>query len=179
MADEKKSLTRRDFLQGTLGAAVGASVLGTKWLEPAQKAAGSSLVAVVRDAKAMDSANVVHADVLKTMLDGVLTRVTGQTTAKDAWHSLFKPVDTIGLVPTDHLNPTHKEVVDAVKSSLIAAGFSEDRATTMTPPTPSWESFGTCRSSRVRPVSCSWTPFIPCSTRDRKWTPGTNGPTTG
>ncbi|MBN2408541.1 MAG: twin-arginine translocation signal domain-containing protein, partial [Candidatus Aminicenantes bacterium] len=29
MAGKKRSLTRRDFLQGTLGAAVGASVLGT------------------------------------------------------------------------------------------------------------------------------------------------------
>lgn len=127
MADKKKSLTRRDFLQGTLGAAVGASVLGTKWLEPSQKAAGSSLVAVVRDAKAMDSANVVNTDVLKTMLDDVLTRVTGKTTAKDAWHSLLKPDDTIGLVPTPHLNPTHAEVVEAVKSSLIAAGFPESK----------------------------------------------------
>jgi hypothetical protein len=127
MADKKKPLTRRDFLQGTLGAAVGASVLGTKWLEPAQKAAGSSLVAVVRDAKAMDSSNVVNPDVLKTMLDDVLTRITGKTTAKDAWHGLLKADDTIGLVPTPHLNPTHKEVVEAVKSSLIAAGFPEDK----------------------------------------------------
>jgi len=127
MADKRKSLTRRDFLQGTLGAAVGASVLGTKWLEPAQKAAGSSLVAVVRDAKAMDSANVVNTEVLKTMLDNVLTKVTGKTTANDAWHSLLKADDIIGLVPTPHLNPTHKEVVEAVKSSLIAAGFSGEK----------------------------------------------------
>ncbi|MFZ2053301.1 MAG: DUF362 domain-containing protein [Candidatus Aminicenantales bacterium] len=127
MADKKKSLTRRDFLQGTLGAAVGASVLGTKWFEPAQRAAGSSLVAIVRDAKAMDSVNVVNTEVLKTMLDDVLTRVTGKTTANDAWHSLLKPDDTIGLVPTPHLNQTHQEVVDAVKSSLVAAGFPEDK----------------------------------------------------
>jgi hypothetical protein len=127
MADKKKSLTRRDFLQGTLGAAVGASVLGTKWLESGQKAAGSSLVAVVRDAKAMDSANVVNSEVLKTMLDNVLTRVTGKATAKDAWYSMLKPDDTIGLVDTPHLNPTHREFVEAVKSSLITAGFAENK----------------------------------------------------
>jgi hypothetical protein len=127
MADKKKSLTRRDFLQGTLGAAVGASVLGTKWLESGQKAAGSSLVTVVREAKAMDSSNVVDTEVLKAMLDNVLTRVTGKATAKDAWHSLLKADDTIGLVPTPHLNPTHKEVVDAVKNSLITAGFAENK----------------------------------------------------
>ncbi|MGB7294490.1 MAG: DUF362 domain-containing protein [Candidatus Aminicenantales bacterium] len=127
MAGKKRSLTRRDFLQGTLGAAVGASVLGTKWLEPAQKAAGSSLVAIVRNEKAMDSSNIVNTEVLKTMLDDVLTRVTGKTTAKDAWRSLLKADDTIGLVPTPHLNPTHTEVVDAVKGSLIAAGFPENK----------------------------------------------------
>jgi hypothetical protein len=33
----------------------------------------------------------------------------------------------IGLVPTDHLNPTHDEVVDVVKNSLMDAGITEDR----------------------------------------------------
>jgi hypothetical protein len=125
MSDKKKSLTRRDFLQGALGAAVGATVLGTRWLESGQTAAGSSLVAVVRDAQAMDSANIVNREVLKTMLDSVLTRLTGKASARDAWHSLLKPDDTIGLVPTSHLNPTHQEVVEAVKSSLVAAGYQD------------------------------------------------------
>jgi len=88
---------------------------------------GSSLVTIVRDQNAMDASNNVNAGALKTMLDQTLIKLTGETTPKDAWLSLVKPDDTIGLVPTPHLNPTHPEVVDAVKSSLIDAGIPEGK----------------------------------------------------
>ena len=35
--------------------------------------------------------------------------------------------DVIGLVPTDHLNPTHDEVVNVVKSSLVDAGIAKGK----------------------------------------------------
>ena len=63
--------------------------------------------------------------VLEKMLTETLTKVTGQKNTKDAWLSLVKPNDVIGLVPTDHLNPTHDEVVDVVKNSLMDAGIPE------------------------------------------------------
>jgi len=127
MPHKGKSLTRRDFLRGTLGATVGTSLIGTKWLKAGGKAAGSSLVTVVRDKGAMDASNNVNPEVLKIMLDQTLIKLTGKKTTKDAWLSLVKPEDTIGLVPTPHLNPTHQEVVDAVKSSLIDAGIPENK----------------------------------------------------
>jgi uncharacterized protein (DUF362 family) len=49
------------------------------------------------------------------------------TQSWDAWLSLVKPNDVNGLVPTDHLNPTHDEVVDAVKRSLMGAGIPKGR----------------------------------------------------
>lgn len=127
MAEQKRSLTRRDFIRGTVGATVGASVLGPKWLKGGQGSAGSSLVTVVREANAMDAGNNVNTAVLKGMVDLTLTKLTGQKTPKDAWLTLVKPDDTIGLVPTPHLNPTHTEVVDAVKNSLIDAGIPESK----------------------------------------------------
>lgn len=127
MSDKGKSLTRRDFLRGTLGATLGASVLGTKFVTAGGSAASKSLVTIVRDQNAMDASNNVNSGVLKTMLDQTLIKFTGKPTAKDAWLSLVKPEDTIGLVPTPHLNPTHQEVTDAVKSSLIAAGIPEEK----------------------------------------------------
>lgn len=127
MPHKGKSLTRRDFLRGTLGATVGTSLIGTKWLRARGKAGGSSLVTVIRDKGAMDASNNVNLEVLKTMLDQTLIKLTGKKTTKDAWLSLVKPEDTIGLVPTPHLNPTHQEVVDAVKSSLIDAGIPENK----------------------------------------------------
>jgi len=127
MHQKGKPLTRRDFLRGTLGATLGASVLGTKILTAGEKAVSSSLVTIVRDKNAMDASNNVNPEVLKAMLDQTLIKFTGQKTTKDAWLSLVKPEDTIGLVPTTHLNPTHQEVVDAVKSSLIGAGIPEEK----------------------------------------------------
>jgi hypothetical protein len=127
MPKKRTPLTRRDFLRGTLGTTFGASVLGTGFLKAGGMASGSSLVTIVRDQNAMDASNNVNAGALKTMLDQTLIKLTGKTIPKDAWLSLVKPDDTIGLVPTPHLNPTHQEVVDAVKVSLIAAGIPEEK----------------------------------------------------
>jgi hypothetical protein len=124
---KKPVLTRRDFIRGTIGAAVGTSIFGLKWPMAEAKAARSSLVTIVRDKNAMDSSKNVNSAIVKKMLDQALVKVTEQKNPKDAWLSLVKPTDMIGLVPTNHLNPTHEEVVDAVKSSLVDAGILRKR----------------------------------------------------
>ena len=121
------TLTRRDFLKGTFGTAIGSSVIGTDFLRAAKAPSPTSLVTIVRDEKAMDAGNNVDTSVLKAMLDQTLTKFTGKATPGEAWLSLVKPDDTIGLVPTPHLNPTHSELVDAIKTSLIAAGIPENK----------------------------------------------------
>jgi len=127
MTHKGKPLTRRDFLRGTVGVTLGTSVMGTTWLKAGEKAVSSSLVTIVRDKNAMDAGNNVNPEVLKTMLDQTLIKLTGQKTTKNAWLSLVKPKDTIGLVSTTHVNPTHQEVVDAVKSSLIDSGIPKEK----------------------------------------------------
>ena len=127
MKDKKPVITRRDFMRGTIGATIGASILGLNWPMTEAKAARSSLVAVVRDKTALDTSKKVNISVLEKMLEQTLIKVTGQNNAKKAWLSLVKPDDMIGLVPTEHLNPTHDEVVSAVKSSLVDAGIPRDR----------------------------------------------------
>jgi hypothetical protein len=127
MKDKKPVLTRRDFIRGTIGVTLSASILGIKWPKGESEAAGSSLVTIVRDKNAMDSSKNVDSTILEKMLEQTLIKITGQNNTKDAWLSLVKPNDVIGLVPTDHLNPTHDEVVDVVKSSLVDAGIPEDK----------------------------------------------------
>jgi len=127
MKDKKPVLTRRDFIRGTIGAAVGTSIFGFKWPKAEAKAARSSLVTIVRDKNAMDASKNVNSSIIKKMLEQTLIKVTGQKNPKDAWLSLVKPTDMIGLVPTDHLNPTHEEVVEVVKSSLVNAGIPRKR----------------------------------------------------
>jgi len=126
LKNEKKKLTRRDFIRGTVGATLGASLVGLNWSKARGAADGSSLVTIVRDKNAMDAAKNVNTDILKNMLDQTLIKFTGKNNVKDAWLSLVKPSDKIGLVPTPHLNPTHEELVNAVKSSLIDSGIPEE-----------------------------------------------------
>jgi len=97
------------------------------WPLAEAKAASSSLVTVVRDKNALDASKNVNIPILEKMLEQTLIKVTGRNNTKEAWLSLVNPDDMIGLVPTDHLNQTHDEVVEVVKNSLVDAGIPRDR----------------------------------------------------
>jgi hypothetical protein len=111
--------TRRDFLRSTAAAA---AVTTASPILAAPDAREASVV-VLRDAKAMIDATRVDPTVVKKMVTDTLLRVTGQSSVKSAWLSLLKPTDVVGLVYTRHLNPTHTEVIQAVKDSLLEAGL--------------------------------------------------------
>lgn len=128
MEEKKRVLTRRDFIRGTIGVTLGASVMGIKWPAEAQEtAARSSVVTIVRDEKVMDEALKVDKTILETMLKETLTKVTGRSNTKDAWLSLIKPDDTVGLVATPALNPTHPELIEVVTDSLVGIGIPKEK----------------------------------------------------
>jgi hypothetical protein len=124
MSDRDNSLTRRDFMRGTVGTAVTASLLG-KPLPSSAALNYKSWVAVVRDEAALDSSNQADKRVLRQMLTQTLRAVTGKSDPPSAWQSLLKKDDIVGLVHTNHLNPTHSELVDLVQSTLQEAGIAE------------------------------------------------------
>ena len=119
MKNLQKPLTRRDFLRGTVGASLTVSMLGVPWLKPNAHASQSSSVFVVRDKNVMDSNLKVDTKYLQTMLDQTILQVTGKNKIKEAWTTLFKPDDIIGLVSTPHLNPTHPELFDVIQNTLV------------------------------------------------------------
>jgi hypothetical protein len=126
MKSDKKLLTRRDFIRGTVGATLTVSLLGVPWPRGSAQAARSSLVTVVRDKNVMDAGLQVDAKILQTMVNQTVLRVTGKNDIQEAWAALVRPDDIVGLVPTPHLNPTHQELVEVVKASLMKdAGISE------------------------------------------------------
>ena len=128
MKNDQRRLTRRDFLRGTVGATLAASVLGVPWAYGSQNAARSSRVVIVRDKNVMDAELNVDTAILQSMLDRTVLMVTGKKTIPEAWSVLIKPDDIVGLVTTPHLNPTHPEMVEVVKASLIKeVGISENR----------------------------------------------------
>ncbi len=124
MGTDKKALTRRDFVRGAVYTTLGASALGMPWQDGIAKT-GQSLVTIVRDQSAMNSSRYVDIKAVEMMFKQTLRQFTGQRSIKDAWMSLVKPNDIIGLVPTDHLNPTHDEVVEVITKSLRSVGISK------------------------------------------------------
>jgi hypothetical protein len=122
MPNKQRLITRRDFIRGTLGATFATSLLGVNWAMSDEKAVRSSLVTVVRDKNVMGTDFAVDLKVYQKMLDQTMIKITGEKNVKDAWLSIIKPEDTIGLVSTGHLNPTHDELVYAVKIALIDIG---------------------------------------------------------
>ena len=130
MEEKKYVLTRRDFIRGTIGVTLGASVMGLKWPAKAQEpTTRSSAVTIVRDEHVMDASLNVDKAILTAMLGQTLLKVTGHSNTKDAWLSLVKPEDTVGLVTVSgkRLNPTHQELVDVVSNSLVEVGISKDK----------------------------------------------------
>lgn len=119
MRTHQALITRRDFIRGTVGATLAASVLGMPWIAKNASATRSSLVTVVRDKNVMDTAFQVDSSILQAMLDQTILHVTGKEQLQEAWSVLVKPDDIVGLVPTPLLNPTHSELIDVVKTSLM------------------------------------------------------------
>jgi hypothetical protein len=100
---------------------LGASVFGGA-LDNLAAQARTSGVVLVRDEKVLDARHAVNPAILGQMLAQVLTRITGKPDVKSAWRSLVTKDDVVGLVATDHLNKTHRELIDLVRGTLIGAG---------------------------------------------------------
>ena len=131
MTDETHVIwTRRDFVRGTVGAALVAPLVAPALAGEPQaprRPGRAATVTIVREAQALGPGHEVDQAAVRRMLAEVVTRVTGERTPKAAWLSMVKPTDMVGLVSTDHLNPTHQEVIDAVRDGLIEAGIPAGR----------------------------------------------------
>ncbi len=118
MTENQKLITRRDFIRGTIGSTLAASIIDVPWAASAFAANTPSSVFVVRDENAMDKNLKVSSKILKTMVDQAVMQVTGKPDAKKAWNTLFNADDIVGLVDTPHLNPTHSEMNQVITDSL-------------------------------------------------------------
>lgn len=68
--------------------------------------------------------------VVREMVDALVIAVTGRKTVADAWGSLVKPTDLVGLQVADEgapLGAVRLSVIAAVKRGLIASGVPETR----------------------------------------------------
>ncbi|MFH1176585.1 MAG: DUF362 domain-containing protein [Acidobacteriota bacterium] len=126
MSEHPRPVTRRDFVRSSAGAALGMSLYGAVATAQAGRTPRSAKVALVRRQDALSATHAVNVAALGEMLRETVTLLTGAASAREGWRSLVKPDDIVGLVPTPHLNPTHDEVVAAVRVALVDAGIPAD-----------------------------------------------------
>lgn len=127
MRTEGPGITRRDFLRGTAFAALSSS-LGMAVEEKEAPAAEEaepfvSEVFLIRHENALDEMHRVNVKVVSEMLDEIICAVSGKEEVSEALLTYAKADDTVGLVPTPHLNPTHKEVTELIEKKLTDAGI--------------------------------------------------------
>lgn len=124
MKNKKRLITRRDFMRGTVGMALGASLFGAERVWGTEKKARLSLVTVVRDEKVMDiTGSNIDTKILRKMLDQMVVHTTGEKNIQDAWMRIVKPEDTVGIVPSR----IHQELFAVLEASLVDANIPKNK----------------------------------------------------
>ncbi len=121
----KDSITRRDFLKGTVGVA-GLALYGAPVLAAAESKGAKSIVAIARSSQALTDDLQVNTAAATEILRTSVAQAAGTASAEEAWKKLFRPTDIVGIVTSKAVNPTHMEIVDLVKADLKAIGVPED-----------------------------------------------------
>ncbi|MCP4667451.1 MAG: DUF362 domain-containing protein [Deltaproteobacteria bacterium] len=127
MAQEKRIITRRDFLRSTTCAAMG----GLMGLPFVGHAAGvkskKSRVVLIRDKKVMDGRGQVRPGVLRDMLDQGVTVLFDSADPGSAWKQRFGPGDGVGIKSNVwyHL-PTPEPLEEAIRSRLLDVGVKRE-----------------------------------------------------
>jgi hypothetical protein len=93
-----KTITRRKLLKDTAFAAIGASL----FLNMPVKAFGKSgnkltRVVLIRDKNVLNAEGLAKKDILEKMMDDAIIRLTGEPSAEQAWKTILKPSDILGI----------------------------------------------------------------------------------
>jgi hypothetical protein len=126
MTNEKKVITRRDFLRAGTCAAVG-GLIGVPIVKSAQaQSAPKSRVVLIRDEDVLDGSGNIRSEVLEKMLDQALSTLMGSPDPVSAWKPLVKPTDVVGIKSNAwyHLR-TPGALEAAIQMRLLEAGIQE------------------------------------------------------
>ncbi len=122
-------ITRRDFLKtASLAPLAGAFIpaLHGRTAQPAPS--GKVRVVLIRDKEALDASGTPNAAVIQKMLDDAVTALVGEKAPAQAWKTIIKPEDTVGIkTNTWKFIPTTTQVEQALKRRVMDAGVAEDR----------------------------------------------------
>jgi len=120
--------SRREFLKLT-GAGAIALAAGCKADTTATSGAGRGRGRVVlgHDDALAGGQLAKHMDLMTRMLGSAVQKLTGKTTAAEAWGSIFSPKDTVGIKVNCLGLPTSPAVVRAIVNCLLEASVPPER----------------------------------------------------
>ncbi len=116
-------ITRRDFLKSTAGlAAVTAMGMPLKG-----RAAENAKVVLVRNRDVLGPGGEIRPEVLRSMLDEGLKKLTETEEPLAAWQSLFRKTDVVGIKSNSWRNlPTPPEMEEAIRRRLMDVGIGAE-----------------------------------------------------
>jgi hypothetical protein len=127
MKNEKKILTRRDFIRAGSCAAVGGLVGLPLIGNAAEKKAEKSRVILIRDERILDSDKPPDRDVYLKMLDQALLILVRKCKPQQAWETLFGPEDIVGVKSNSWPNlPTPEPLEKAILQRLKDVGVKQE-----------------------------------------------------
>lgn len=145
MKESKKKeniITRRDFLRKTAYAVLALATTGcglgkpedlnrilqkTIDTQPEVDPTRKTKVVLVRDANVIDSQGRINAEIILKMLDEAVTTLLGKKDYIQAWKTLVKPNDIVGIKSNVwYYLPTPIEIEQAIKKRLMDVGVREE-----------------------------------------------------
>lgn len=117
----KTGITRRDFMQKSAFALLGAAVK-----LPPQKERNSRVV-LIRHEEAVDQNSLINAAIVQQMLDEAVSALLGTEHVKEAFQKIIKPDDVVGIKSNvwSYL-PTPKELEAAIVQRVKDVGVQEE-----------------------------------------------------
>ena len=123
-------ITRRDLLKKSAALAIGGSILLNtplkSWAYGTQATAKSKVV-LIRNEKLFANGDQPDPAIAAQMLDEALCKLTGKPNAKEAWASIVKPTDIVGIKTNGWDKfPTPEIVNNTLKERVIQAGVKAE-----------------------------------------------------
>ncbi len=123
---DDKPMKRRTFIRRASTAAVGGTLLLAGTDSRAQAPAGRSRVVLVRDPDVLDANGAPRPDLVLAMLDAGIAALTGKRAAAEAWKTIVRPADIVGIKTNVwRFIPTTAAVEQALKRRVMDAGVPE------------------------------------------------------
>lgn len=118
---KNRVITRRDFLRGTVYAAIATSLGSSP--EKDVRAEEKVRVVLIRNEKVIDQQGRINREIVQQMLDQGVSKLLEEENSLGAWKSLIKPSDIVGIKSNSWSPlPTPPELEGAIEQRILDAG---------------------------------------------------------